>query len=86
MNGEKQIMDLADLEPKIRRAVEAQTTRAEDEPSAIVDNAPVFLWSGMPDEYCDFLNQRRLNYFNLSLQEAHGTAGATVLHPDAPMV
>jgi PAS domain S-box-containing protein len=54
----------------------------QDELRAIVDNAPVFLWSDLPDGYCDFLNQRWLTYFNLSLQEAQGAGWATLLHPD----
>ena len=74
--------DLAEREAKIRRLVEAQTPRAEDELRAIVDNAPVFLWSDLPDGCCDFLNQPWLTYFNLSLQEAQGAGWATVLHPD----
>ena len=53
-----------------------------DELRAIIDNAPVFLWSDLPDGYCDFLNQRWLTYFNLSLQEAQGAGWATLLHPD----
>ena len=57
-------------------------SQAEDELRAIVDNAPVFLWSDLPDGYCDFLNQPWLTYFNLSLQEAQGTGWATLLHPD----
>ena len=59
--------------------VEAQT---EDELRYIIDNAPVFLWSDLPDGYCDFLNRPWLSYFNLSLQEAQGTGWATLLHPD----
>jgi PAS domain S-box-containing protein len=74
--------DLVEREAKIRRLVEAQTPQAEDELRAIIDNAPVFLWSDLPDGYCDFLNQRWLNYFNLSLQEAQGPGWAKVLHPD----
>src|SRR5882724_11061008 len=54
----------------------------DDELRAIIDNAPVFLWSDLPDGYCDFLNQRWLTYFNLSLQEAQGAGWATLLHPD----
>src|SRR5712692_5165599 len=54
----------------------------QDELRAIIDNAPVFLWSDLPDGYCDFLNQPWLTYFNLSLQEAQGAGWATVLHPD----
>ena len=54
----------------------------EDELRAIIDNAPVFLWSDLPDGYCDFLNQPWLTYFNLSLQEAQGAGWATLLHPD----
>jgi PAS domain S-box-containing protein len=67
---------------KVIDLVEAQTPQAEDELRAIIDNAPVFLWSDLPDGYCDFLNQRWLNYFNLSLQEAQDAGWATVLHPD----
>src|SRR6266850_58802 len=54
----------------------------EDELRAIIDNAPVFLWSDLPDGYCDFLNQPWLTYFNLTLQEAQGAGWATLLHPD----
>ena len=74
--------DLEEREAKIRRLVEAQTPQAEDELRAIIDNAPVFLWSDLPDGYCDFLNQPWLTYFNLSLQEAQGAGWATALHPD----
>ena len=74
--------DLAEREAKSRRLVEAQTSQAEDELRAIIDNAPVFLWSDLPDGYCDFLNQRWLTYFNLSLQEARGAGWAKLLHPD----
>jgi PAS domain S-box-containing protein len=69
-------------EMKIRRTVEAQPPQTEDELRAIVDNAPVFLWSDLPDGNCDFLNRPWLNYFNLSLEEAQGTGWATLLHPD----
>jgi PAS domain S-box-containing protein len=62
-----------DLTREIARQVELR---------AIVDNAPVFLWSNLPDGYCDFLNQPWLTYFNLSLQEAQGAGWATLLHPD----
>src|SRR6266849_2351003 len=60
----------------------ARNKGTEDELRAIIDNAPVFLWSDLPDGYCDFLNQRWLTYFNLSLQEAQGAGCATLLHPD----
>src|SRR5262249_3708855 len=46
----------------------ARHKAAEDELRAIMDSAPVFLWSDLPDGYCDFLNQRWLTHFNLSLQ------------------
>jgi PAS domain S-box-containing protein len=60
----------------------SQTPQAEDKLRAMIDNAPVFLWSDSPDGYCDFLNQPWLTYFNLSLQEAQGAGWATLLHPD----
>jgi PAS domain S-box-containing protein len=75
-------MGTAERETKIGRSVEGQNPPAEDELRAIIDKAPVFLWSDLPDGYCDFLNQRWLNYFNLSLQEAQGVGWAMVLHPD----
>ena len=75
-------MGTAEREAKIGRSVEVQNPPAENELRAIIDSAPVFLWSDLPDGYCDFLNQRWLNYFNLSLQEAQGAGWATVLHPD----
>ena len=67
---------------KIRHSIEVQTPQAENELRAIVDNAPAFLWSDLPDGYCDFLNQRWLDYFNISLEAAQGTGWATLLHPD----
>ena len=75
-------MGTAEREAKIGRSVEVQNPPAKNELRAIIDSAPVFLWSDLPDGYCDFLNQRWLNYFNLSLQEAQGAGWATVLHPD----
>ena len=72
-------VDLPDLDPGPTGTIEAPV---EDELRAIIDNAPVFLWSDLPDGYCDFLNQPWLAYFNLSLQEAQGAGWATVLHPD----
>jgi PAS domain S-box-containing protein len=69
---------------ELKKANEDLTLEIErqDELRATIDNAPVFLWSDLPDGYCDFLNQRWLTYFNLSLQEAQGAGWATVLHPD----
>ena len=74
--------DLTEREATIRCLVEAQAPQTGDELRAIIDNAHVFLWSHLPDGYCDFLNQSWLNYFNLSLQEAQGAGWARVLHPD----
>ena len=54
----------------------------QEELRATIDSAPVFVWSDLPDGYCDFLNQGWLTYFNLSLQEAQGAGWATLLHPD----
>jgi PAS domain S-box-containing protein len=74
--------DLQNITARQRLENEAQTPQAEEELRAIIDNAPVFLWSDLPDGYCDFLNQPWLTYFNLSLQEAQGAGWATLLHPD----
>ena len=65
-----------------RKRAEQALRESEAKFRDFADNAPVFLWSNLPDGYCDFLNQPWLTYFNLSLQEAQGTGWATLLHPD----
>jgi PAS domain S-box-containing protein len=77
----ERIADLTKANEELTREI-ARHKGTEGELRAVVDNAPVFLWSDLPDGYCDFLNQRWLSYFNLSLQEAQGAGWATVLHPD----
>src|SRR5262249_48375215 len=65
-----------------RKRAERALRESEAKFRDFADNAPVFLWSDLPEGYCDFLNQPWLTYFNLSLQEAQGAGWATVLHPD----
>jgi PAS domain S-box-containing protein len=65
-----------------RKRAEEALRESEAKFRDFADNAPVFLWSDLPDGYCDFLNQPWLTYFNLSLQEAQGAGWAALLHPD----
>jgi len=67
--------DLTEREATIRCLVEAQAPQTGDELRAIIDNAHVFLWSHLPDGYCDFLNQSWLNYFNLPCKRRKALAG-----------
>jgi PAS domain S-box-containing protein len=48
----------------------------------IVDTIPMMAWSTGADGYCDFLNQRWLDYAGLSLDEVRGWGWGAVIHPD----
>jgi PAS domain S-box-containing protein len=49
---------------------------------AIIDNAPVAVWSCLPNGDADFLNHRWLAYLNVSAEDAKGAGWASLVHPD----
>lgn len=49
---------------------------------SIINTIPTTAWSTLPDGYCDFLNQRWLDYAGMTAEEAQGWGWAAVVHPD----
>jgi PAS domain S-box-containing protein len=64
-----------------KRAEDALRT-AERELVSIINTIPTSAWSTRPDGYCDFLNQRWLDYAGISMDQAQGWNWATAIHPD----
>ena len=48
----------------------------------IIQTFPTTVWSARPDGYCDFVNQRWLEYAGLPAQDALGWGYLSVIHPD----
>ncbi|GHO78415.1 hypothetical protein KSD_61860 [Ktedonobacter sp. SOSP1-85] len=56
--------------------------RAEVEIHALIDAIPQQVWTGRPDGYVDFYNQRWRDYTGLSTEEAQGDGWMQCTHPD----
>ncbi|MES1174657.1 MAG: PAS domain-containing protein [Myxococcales bacterium] len=54
----------------------------ERELRLIINTLPTLAWSSLPDGFCDFLNQRWLDYAGMSAEQALGWGWAAALHPD----
>ncbi|HEY7635958.1 MAG TPA: PAS domain-containing protein [Gemmatimonadales bacterium] len=50
--------------------------------SLIVNTIPTTAWTTRPDGYCDFLNQRWLDYAGMTAEQASGWGWAEAIHPD----
>jgi steroid delta-isomerase-like uncharacterized protein len=50
--------------------------------SLIVNTIPTAAWTTRPDGYCDFLNQRWLDYAGMTAEQATGWGWAEAIHPD----
>ena len=50
--------------------------------SLIIDTIPTTAWTTRPDGYCDFLNQRWLDYAGMTAEQAAGWGWAEAIHPD----
>ena len=50
--------------------------------SLIVNTIPTTAWTTRPDGYCDFLNQRWLDYAGMTAEQAAGWGWAEAIHPD----
>lgn len=48
----------------------------------IVNTIPTMAWTARPDGYCDFLNQRWLDYAGMREEQATGWGWAEAIHPD----
>jgi PAS domain S-box-containing protein len=65
-----------------RKRAEDAVNRNERTLRSIINTIPVTAWSTRPDGYCDFLNQRWLDYAGMSGEEARGWGWASAVHPD----
>jgi PAS domain S-box-containing protein len=50
--------------------------------SLIINTIPTTAWTTRPDGYCDFLNQRWLDYAGMTAEQAVGWGWAEAIHPD----
>ena len=48
----------------------------------IINTIPTMAWTTRPDGYCDFLNQRWLDYAGMTAEQAAGWGWAEAIHPD----
>jgi PAS domain S-box-containing protein len=65
-----------------RKRAEETVNRNERTLRSIINTIPVTAWSTRPDGYCDFLNQRWLDYAGMSGEQARGWGWGTAIHPD----
>src|SRR6266852_7070483 len=56
--------------------------RAEGEIHALIDAIPQLVWTGRPDGYMDYYNQRWRDYTGLSTEQAQGDGWMQCMHPD----
>jgi PAS domain S-box-containing protein len=47
-----------------------------------INAIPTTAWSTRPDGYCEFLNQRWLDYSGMTAEQAQGWGWGTAIHPD----
>jgi PAS domain S-box-containing protein len=48
---------------------------------SIINTIPTTAWTARPDGYCDFINQRWLDYAGMAPEQALGWGWAAVIHP-----
>ncbi|GHO60578.1 PAS domain S-box protein [Ktedonobacter robiniae] len=56
--------------------------QVEDEIRNLIDAIPQLVWTGRPDGYVDFYNQRWRDYTGLSTEEAQGKGWMQCTHPE----
>jgi PAS domain S-box-containing protein len=71
---------LIDIDDR-KRAEDALRARERDL-SSIINAIPMLAWSARPDGYCDFLNQRWLDFTGLSAEETRGWGWGAAIHPE----
>ena len=65
-----------------RKRAEDGLRASERELSSIINTIPMLAWSARPDGYCDFLNQRWLDFTGLSAEQARGWDWGTTIHSE----
>ena len=65
-----------------RKRAEVALLARERDLNSIINTIPMLAWSARPDGFCDFLNQRWLDFTGLSAEQACGSGWGTTIHPD----
>src|SRR6266853_2062815 len=65
-----------------RKRAEEALRASERDLSSIINTIPMLAWSARPDGFCDFLNQRWLDFTGLSAEQACGAGWGAAIHPD----
>ena len=65
-----------------RKRAEEALRASERDLSSIINTIPMLAWSARPDGFCDFLNQRWLDFTGLSAEQARGSGWGATIHPD----
>jgi PAS domain S-box-containing protein len=65
-----------------RKRAEDAIRASEHDLSSIINTIPMLAWSARPDGFCDFLNQRWLDFTGLSAEQARGSGWGAAIHPD----
>ena len=61
---------------------ENDTGWTKNEEQLIIDQAPTLIYTGRPDGFLDFFNQRWLEYLGVGQEEVEGWQWINVIHPD----
>jgi PAS domain S-box-containing protein len=56
--------------------------KSQDRLRLVIDTIPAHVWSARADGSVDFINQRALESFGLSIENARGWGWRSILHPD----
>lgn len=65
-----------------RKQAEEKLRASETTLKQIINTIPTPAWSARPDGYCDFVNQRWLDYVGLSTEQGLGWGWEAAIHPD----
>lgn len=65
-----------------RRRAEDALRSNELELRKIVNAMPLTVWTSLPDGYCDFVNDRWLDYAGFTAEQAEGSGWTSVVHPE----
>ncbi len=63
-------------------AVNEATRASERSLRQVINTIPTTAWSTGPDGYCEYLNQRWLDYAGISGEQAQGWGWSAAIHPD----